>query len=172
MEEIRFYQLSSQLNIVISKEMDKTKYNEKELKEKLTYWERQEKYVHDVNAALTHLIELHSMALLAKEKGHSIAKDEVERAITMLRHQYNQYKIAEEMIKKYGEEKFWEKQEKYSELKLLANKVFDDIVQEVKKANPNIRKEEVSYLAQKKYEELLISQVDSLDIDLYAFGTP
>ncbi|GMB09679.1 YtkA-like protein [Thermolongibacillus altinsuensis] len=168
MEEIRFYQLFSQLNIAISKEMDKTKYNEKELKEKLTYWERQEKYVHDVNSALTHLIELHSIALLAKEKGHLVTKDEVERAVSMLRRQYEQYKIAEEMIKKYGEEKFWDKQKKYSELTLLVNKVYGDIVQEVKKANPNAGQTEIHYLAQKQYEDLLISQIDSLHIELFA----
>lgn len=63
------------------------------------------------------------------------------------------------MIKKFGEDRFWEKQKSQYELIVLAKKVQQDIMDNVKKANPKAESKEINMLFAKKYEELLVSQV-------------
>jgi YtkA-like len=167
MEDVRFYQTLAQIGIVIRKETDQAKYKGEELKERLAYWERQEQHLQQINPAVTHLIELHSMALLAKEKGHSVAKNEIAKEVSEQKQQYDRYKAAKEIIHQYGEKEFWKQHQQHTELTLLAKEVWNDMMQQAKKENPNAAQTEIRYLAQKKYEELLISQVDSLQIELY-----
>lgn len=167
MKEVRFYQLLNKIKIAIQQENDKAKYKGAKLKERLAYWERQEQYTRHLNQAVAHLVELHAMAMLAKEKGHTVTKSELNEALATLQQQYARYKMVEKMIQTYGEKTFWEDYQQYSELALLTNDVFNDLAGEVKKANPNVGENEIRYLAQKQYEELLISQVNSLHIELY-----
>jgi hypothetical protein len=167
MEDVRFYQTLSQIGIAIGKETDQAKYKGEELKERLNYWERQNQHLQQIHPSVTHLIELHSMALLAKEKGYSVTKSEVAKELTERKRQYDRYKTAKEIIHQYGEKKFWKQQQQYAKLALLAKKVWNDMVKQTEKENPNVAKTEIYFLAQKKYDELLISQVNSLQIKLY-----
>jgi hypothetical protein len=48
-------------------------------------------------------------------------------------------------------------------LKMLQDKT-KDLVEKVKKENPKMGEQEVYFQAQKEYEELLVSQVNSLEI--------
>jgi hypothetical protein len=167
MEDVRFYQTLAKIKIAIGKETDQAKYKGEEFKERLAYWQRQEQYLQQINPTVTHLIELHSMALLAKEKGYSVTKMEVGKKLEEQKQQYDRYKAAKEIIHQYGEKKFWKQQQQYTELILLTKKVWNDMVKHAKKESPNATQTEIRYLAQKKYEEVLISQVDSLQIELY-----
>ncbi|NUK30299.1 FixH family protein [Parageobacillus sp. VR-IP] len=167
MKDVHFYQTLSQIGIAIGKETDQAKYKGEELKERLNYWERQNQHLQQIHPSVTHLIELHSMALLAKEKGYSVTKSEVAKELTERKRQYDRYKTAKEIIRQYGEKKFWKQQQQYAELVLLAKKVWNDMVKQTEKENPNVAKTEIYFLAQKKYDELLISQVNSLQIKLY-----
>jgi hypothetical protein len=167
MEDVRFHQTLSQIGIAIGKETDQAKYKGEELKERLNYWERQNQHLQQIHPSVTHLIELHSMALLAKEKGYSVTKSEVAKELTERKRQYDRYKTAKEIIHQYGEKKFWKQQQQYAKLALLAKKVWNDMVKQTEKENPNVAKTEIYFLAQKKYDELLISQVNSLQIKLY-----
>ncbi|MED4904786.1 FixH family protein [Parageobacillus thermoglucosidasius] len=166
-EDVRFYQTLAQIEIAIGKETDQAKYKGEEFKERLAYWKRQEQHLQQINPTVTHLIELHSMALLAKEKGYSVAKNQIAKEVLEQKQQYDRYKVAKEIIHQYGEKKFWKQHQQHTELTLLAKEVWNDMMQQAKKENPNAVQTEIRYLAQKKYEELLISQVDSLQIELY-----
>lgn len=165
-EDIEFYRFINELHINISREKDKSKLEGEELEESLAYWESQEKLNEDNNQLLTQIIRLRSMALLGQEKGHKAAEDEVQAEIENIRAQYEESDIALKMIQEYGEDKFWEKEQKQYELIVLSQKVQNDLISQVKKENPDVNDQEVLYLAQKQYEELLVSQVNSLEIEV------
>lgn len=165
-EDIEFYQFINELHIAIGKEQDKAKYKGEELEKALANWDSQEKLIQDKNQLLTQIIRLRAMALLGKEKGHEATEEEISAQIENIRSQYEQHNVALEMIKEYGEEKFWNIEKKQYELIVLSQKVQNDLIAKVKEENPDVNDQEVLYLAQKQYEELLVAQVNSLKIDI------
>lgn len=96
-----------------------------------------------------------------------MAEKEIGKEVSKQKQKYDRYKLAKEIIHQFGDKKFWNQYQQHTELTLLEKKVWNDMIQQTKKENPNAAQTEVHYLAKKKYEELLISQVDSLQIDLY-----
>jgi molybdate-binding protein len=70
------------------------------------------------------------------------------------------------MIQEYGEEKFWEIEKQQYKMIVLSQKVQKDLVEKVKKENPKMSEQEIYFQAQKEYEELLVSQVNSLEIEI------
>lgn len=163
-EDIDFYKFINYLQLAINKETDQKRYTGEQLKEALTYWSSQEKQVEDQNQLLTQIIRLRSMAMLAEEKGHTATDAEVKAEIDKVRGQYNQFVSAQAMINEYGEERFWEIEKQQYKLIVLSQKVQKDIIEKVKKENPTMAQNEINFQAQKQYEELLVSQVNSLDI--------
>jgi hypothetical protein len=165
-EDIEFYKFINYLQLAINRETDQKRYTGDQLKEALSYWDSQEKLVEDQNQLLTQIIRLRSMAMLAEEKGHTASGAEVETEIKKVRDQYNQFDSAKAMINEYGEEKFWETQKQQYQMIVLSQKVQKDIIEKVKKENPAMEQQEINYQAQKQYEELLVSQVNSMKIEI------
>ena len=163
-EDVEFYKFINRLQLAINRETDQKRYTGDELKEALAYWDTQEKLVEDKNQLLTQIIRLRSMAMLAEEKGHQAADTEIESEINKVQNQYNQYETAKAMIAEYGEDAFWEIEKQQYKLIVLSQKVQNDLVAQVKKENPEMGEQEVFFQAQKRYEELLVSQVNSLEI--------
>jgi hypothetical protein len=106
------------------------------------------------------------MAMLAEEKGHTATDAEVETEINKVRAQYDQFESAKGMINEYGEEKFWETEKQQYQLIVLSQKVQKDMIEKVKKENPEMSQQEINFQAQKQYEELLVSQVNPLQIEI------
>jgi hypothetical protein len=165
-DDVEFYKFINRLQLAINRETDQKRYTGDELNEALAYWDAQEKLVEDKNQLLTQIIRLRSMALLAEEKGHQAADSEIEAEINKVQSQYNQFDSAKAMIKEYGEDQFWEIEKQQYKLIVLTQKVQSDLVAQVKKENPEMGEQEVIFQAQKLYEELLVSQVNSLEIDI------
>ena len=165
-EDLDFYKFINSLQLAINRETDQKRYTGDQLKEALSYWDSQEKLVEDKNQLLTQIIRLRAMAVLAEEKGHSASDAEVDTEINKVRDQYNQFESAKAMIQEYGEETFWEIQKQQYQLIVLSQKVQKDMVEKVKKENPKMGEQEVYFQAQKQYEELLVSQVNSLKIEV------
>lgn len=165
-EDVSFYKLINQLQFAISRETAQKKYSGAQLEEELAYLESQEKLIDDKNQLVTQIIRLRSMAMLAEEKGHKADAGEVDAALGKVRDQYNGYASAGKLIRDYGEEKFWSTEKQQYEMIVLAQKVQQDLVAQVKKENPTMAEQEVYFQAQKKYEELLVSQVNSLKIEI------
>ncbi|RHW41421.1 hypothetical protein D1B31_06745 [Neobacillus notoginsengisoli] len=163
-EDIKFYTFINKLHTAINREQDKEKYSGKELEEALAYWDAQDKINEDKNQLLTQIIRLRSVAMLAKEKGHSASQVEVERQLDDIKKQYSQFDIAPKMIADFGEEQFWAKERSQYEMIVLTQKVQQDLIERAKKENPKAGEQEIQYIAQMEYEELLVSQVNSLDI--------
>ena len=165
-EDVAFYQFINNLQLEINREAAKKKYTGKQLEEELAYLESQEKINNNKNQVLTQIIRLRSMAMLANEKGHQATVAEVDAALGKAREQYNQYESAKRLIADYGEEKFWSTEKQQYEMIVLAQKVQKDLIAKVKKENPTFGEQEVYFQAQKQYEELLVSQVNSLKIEI------
>lgn len=165
-EDIEFYRFINKLHIAIGRETDQKNYKGDALEEAMDYWDAQEKLSTDQNQLLTQIIRLRAVSLLAEEKGYKSSNEEVRTEVEKVRKQYNGSEIAKKMIKEYGEKKFWDKEEKQYKLIVLSQKVQQDIIKEVKKVNPEVNEQEINYLAQKKYEELMVSQVNSLEIEI------
>ena len=165
-QDIEFYRFINELHIAIARAKDKQTYEGEELKAALAYWDAQEAQVDNQNQLLTQIIRLRAMALLGEEKGFTAEETKITEEINKVREEYNQHEIAQEMIAHYGEEQFWEKQQQQYKLIVLSQKVQDDVKNKVKQENPNVNEQEINYLAQKEYEELLVSQVNSLKIEI------
>ena len=165
-EDISFYKFINQLQLEINREGAQKKYKGKQLEEELSYLDSQEKTIEDKNQLLTQIIRLRAMALLADEKGHKATDTEVDAALIKAREQYNQYESAKKLINAYGEEKFWATEKQQYQMIVLSQKVQKDLIEKAKKENPNAGEQEIYYQAQKEYEELLVSQVNSLKIEI------
>ncbi|WHZ03083.1 FixH family protein [Neobacillus sp. YX16] len=163
-EDIEFYKFINYLQLAINRETDQKRYTGDQLKEALSYWESQEKLVEDQNQLVTQIIRLRAMAMLAEEKGHTATGAEVETEINKVRDQYSQFESAKAIINEYGEDKFWEIEKQQYQLIVLSQKVQKDIIEKVKKENPEMAQQEINFQAQKQYEELLVSQVNSMEI--------
>jgi hypothetical protein len=165
-EEVDFYKFSNYLQLAIKRETAQMKYSGKQLEEELTYLDSQEKTAEDKNQLLTQIIRLRAMSMLAEEKGHHVSATEIEAEMNKASGQYNQYQTAKAMITEYGEEKFWATEREQSKMIVLTQKVKQDLVAQMKKENPQAGDQEIAYLAEQKYDELLVSQVNSLKIEI------
>lgn len=165
-EDVAFYKFINQLQLEINRDAARKNYSGKQLEEELAYLDSQEKVLDDQNKLLTQIIRLRSMALLAEEKGHKADAAEVDTAVEKARGQYAQFPSAQALIQQYGEEKFWATEKQQYKLIVLAQKVQKDLVDQAKKENPKAGDQEIYYQAQKQYEHLLVSQINSLKIEI------
>ncbi|MGC5328917.1 FixH family protein [Brevibacillus sp. SYSU BS000544] len=165
-EDIYFYQVINRIQIALMLEKDLAKYSgvEKESVKKL--WETREQEALHPNSLLTQVIRLRAMAMLGKEKGHQASELEVAKEIEKVKAEYTANPKVQALIKEYGDKQFWSKQKSQYQRIVVVNKVQQDIIAKVKEANPKAGMKEVNMLAQKKYEELLVSQVGSLQINI------
>lgn len=163
-EDLTFYKFINSLQLAMNRETDQKRYTGKELEGALAYWDSQEKLIEDKNQLLTQIIRLRAMAMLAEEKGHKVSDMEIATEIEKVRNQYSQFESAKAMISEYGEEQFWKIEQQQYQLIVLSQKVQKDLIDQVKKENPTMGEQEVMFQAEKKYEELLVSQVNSLEI--------
>lgn len=165
-EDVEFYRFINNLHIEMARETDKQKYSGTELEEALAYWDTQEQMNENQNMLVAQIIRLRAMAMLGEEKGHQATEEEVRAEVEKVRTQYEASETAKKLIEKYGKEKFWKYQESQYRRIVLTQKVQADVIELVKKDSPDASDQEVQFTAEKKYEELLVSQVDSLEIEL------
>ncbi|WHY67034.1 FixH family protein [Neobacillus sp. SuZ13] len=165
-EDVSFYKFINQLQLAINRESAEKQYKGEQLEEELAYLETQEKTLEDKNQLLTQIIRLRAMTLLADEKGHEATETEVDAALSKAREQYNQFKSAKKLINEYGEEKFWATEKQQYQMIVMSQKVQKDLIDKAKKENPKAGDQEIYYQAQKEYEELLVSQVNSIKIEI------
>jgi hypothetical protein len=165
-EDLLFFKLVNKLQLEINRENAKKTYTGSQLEDELAYIDSQEKNAKDQNQLLTQVIRIRSMALLAEERGHQATTDAITGAIAKDHAQYDQYPAVESLIASFGEKKFQSLEEKEYTFTILADQVMADVTAQAKKDNPNVNDQEVNYQAQQNYEDLLVSQMDSLKIHI------
>ncbi|WP_134699349.1 hypothetical protein [Ammoniphilus sp. YIM 78166] len=163
-EDLAFYELINQIQLEMNREADRGRYTGQELEAAMKFWDQRMEETKERNLLLTQIIRLRAVALLAQEKGYTPQPEEVEEGLMEAKKAYQTSPVAMKLIQGYGEEKFWEQQEVQHERIVLVKKVQQDILANVKRANPEAAGNELVMLAEKKYEELLVSQVGSLNI--------
>jgi hypothetical protein len=166
-DTLEFYRFINLLHIAMNREADQKEFTGKELEERLAKWAEEEKQTNDRNGLLVQIIRLRAMALLATEKGHEATTAEVNNEINNIRSKYNQSEVAKKLITEFGEDKFWDIEQKQYEMIVLTQKVQQDVKAKVKKENPTTNEQEINYLASKQYDELLESQIGSLKIEIF-----
>lgn len=165
-EDVKFYQLVNKLQLTINREAAKQKYSGDELKQELAYLDSQEKTAADPNMILTQIIRTRAIALLAQERGHQATPADIQTAIAKDHVQYEQYLEAKKLIEQFGDAKFKALEEKEYTYTVLAKQVEADMIQQTKKENPNVNDQEIGYLSQQNYEDLLVSQMNSLKVQI------
>lgn len=165
-EDLKFYELLNRLNLAINREADKKKFTGKQLESELSYLDVQEKSVDDKNQLLTQILRTQAMALLAEEKGYKVSESQINGAVAKAHEQYDHYDSTKKLIQQYGEAKFWntEKEELYSIV--LIQQVQATLAGIVKQQNPKVGQQEINFQAQQNYEDLLVSQMNSLKIEI------
>jgi hypothetical protein len=165
-EDLLFFKLVNKLQLEINRENAKKTYTGSQLEDELAYIDSQEKNAKDQNQLLTQIIRIRSMALLAEERGHQATTDAITGAIAKDHTQYDQYPAVKSLITSFGDKKFNSLEEKEYKFTILADQVMADVTAQAKKDNPNVNDQEVNYQAQQNYEDLLVSQMDSLKIQI------
>ncbi|WP_209124029.1 FixH family protein [Alkalihalobacillus sp. BA299] len=166
-DDLEFYHFINHLQITLYREKDKQSHEGKELEELMQFWDAQEKEAGNVNTLLTQIIRLRAVALLATEKGHTSTPEEVDHEMAKVKNELMTQPVAKELIQQFGEDRFWEKQQSQYELIVLSQKVQQDMLDKVKEEKPDAEITEVNYLAHQEYEELLVAQIESLNIEVY-----
>ncbi|WLR50352.1 FixH family protein [Bacillus tianshenii] len=166
-EDLDFYRVINEIQIAMYEEADRKQYSGAELDEALRYWEQQREVLDNRNTLLSQIIRLQAAKLLGEEKGYTAEPKEIEAAVKEVKQQYAKSEVAQQLIQEYGEEKFWNKEHQQYEAILITRKVQEDVVNKVKEENPQSQQNEVNMLAQKEYEELLVSQVGTLNIKVF-----
>lgn len=169
-EDIDFYQVINRIQIDLMREKELAKSSDAEKEAVKKFWEEREQEAMHPNSLLTQIIRLRAMALLGKEKGHQATEQEVNQEIEKVKKEYTANQLVQSRIKEYGEEKFWNKQKSQYQLIVVVNKVQQDMIAKAKEGNPKAEMKEINMLAQKKYEELLVSQMSSLKINIVNNG--
>ncbi|MEW8986230.1 MAG: FixH family protein [Bacillus sp. (in: firmicutes)] len=148
-DDLEFYKFINELHIAINREDDKKKFSGAELEQRMAHWDDQQQQIQNNNQLLTQIIRLRAMALLGKEKGYTASDAEINKEVEAIRDKYYQSEVAKDMINKFGEDKFWSKEQKQYEYIVLTQKVQKDVTEKVKKENPNVGEQEINFLAQK-----------------------
>jgi hypothetical protein len=165
-EDLEFYEVINKIQFAINRETAQKKYSGKQLEDELAYLDSQEKMADDKNQLLTQIIRLRSMAMLAEEKGHKASTEEVNASLAKAKQQYDQFESAKNLIQQFGEDKFWSIEEEQYKMIVLTQQVQKDVIAQVKKENPNVGEQEINFQAEKKYEDLLVEQINSLKIEI------
>jgi len=168
--DLDFYQFINLIQIEMYRAADQSTYQGEELNQAMKYWDAQAEDAKNPNTLLTQIIRLRAMSLLAEEKGHQATAEEVDKEVAKVKEIYQKQPVAMKMIGEYGEEKFWDQEKAQYERIVLVNKVQQDMIQKVKEANPNADAKEINMLAEKKYEELVVSQMGTLEIEIVQKG--
>lgn len=165
-EDLEFYEAINRIQFAINRETAQKKYSGKQMEDELAYLDSQEKMADDKNQLLIQIIRLRAMAMLAEEKGHKASTEEVNAALAKAKQQYNQFDSAKALIQQFGEDKFWSIEKEQYKMIVLTQQVQKDVIAQVKKENPNVGEQEINFQAEKKYEDLLVEQINSLKIEI------
>jgi hypothetical protein len=163
-EDLQFYKLVNQLQLAVNRENAQKTYSGAELNEQLSYLDSQEKDTNDQNQLLTQIIRIRAMALLSEQKGHQATETAIQDAIARDHNQYNQYPSAQKLISAFGEDRFHALEMNEYKYIVLSKQVEADVRQQTIKDNPNVNQQEINFQTQQNYEDLLVSQMNSVKV--------
>jgi len=169
-EKADFQQLLGLMHIELLREEGATSMDEETFEYMSEMWNDQEAQVKNMNHTLTSVIRTVAMAKLAEEKGYQLTEEVVSNQYNEFLEQYQQGTMTTTLIEEFGTDKFEAQLEEYTEEWLLARIVYNDVVEEVQSANPEMEIEEVQHIADQNYEDLLVSQMETLEVTIHPYN--
>lgn len=164
--DLKFFELMSKVEIELNRLQDQQSLTGKELEDKLKYWDEQIKYHDNYNVNLSKMIELNSMYLLAEEKGLKVDEQVLQKKIDDFTQKVDQAELAKKQIEASSSDEYNTQLNTYFKQRVLTEEIYNILKEDVKKENPDAAKQEISYLTDKKYEELYMSQMESLNLTI------
>ncbi|MBU8908329.1 hypothetical protein [Desertibacillus haloalkaliphilus] len=165
-EDIEFNELLNQLHVELRRAEELAVADESSKEEVMAYWDKQSQDAENINLSLTSIIRTEAMAQLAEEKGLTVDEEEVMDQVERFLEQYEAEESVIALIDDYGREGFESQLKEYTDRWLLSMKVYNDVEEEVREDNPDQIEQEIRYLTEQKYEELLVSQMDTVEVDI------
>lgn len=164
--DLKFFELMSKVEIELNRLQGQQSLTGKELEDKLKYWDEQIKYHDNYNVNLSKLIEQNSMYLLAEEKGLKVDEQVLQKKIDDFTQKVDQAELAKKLIEASSSDQYNSQLNTYFEQRVLTEEIYNILKEDVKKENPDATEQEISYLTDKKYEELYMSQMESLNLTI------
>lgn len=163
-KEMEFYALMQKIFIERNRSEDLKKNSEDETN---AYWDSQAAQYENVNVQLQSLIEVHAMALLAKEKNFFVPPEETNEAVEDIRKQMSINPEIQKLVENFGKEDFDIEISSYMEEYLLKQRVMAEIEKDVRSTRPGVSEQEISYESNAMYDELYEDQVKSMDLKFH-----
>ncbi|KOP71738.1 hypothetical protein ACFFHH_14425 [Cytobacillus solani] len=164
--DLKFFELMSKVEIELNRLQDQQSLTGKELEDKLKYWDEQIKYHDNYNVNLSKMIEQNSMYLLAEEKGLKVDEQVLQKKIDDFTQKVDQAELAKKLIEASSSDEYNTQLNTYFKQRVLTEEIYNILKEDVKKENPDAAEQEISYLTDKKYEELYMSQMESLNLTI------
>jgi len=159
-EDFEFYTLMNQIKIALQIDVAES---EKEV----TYWEEQRAYYENVNVNLQSLIELYGMSLLAEEKNYFVPDEKLQDAVATYKERVNHVTEAVRLIEEFGQEKYNRHIEEYIRQTMLRDRIAKELEERIAEDNPEATEEEINYMVEQEFEELLMSHMATLEMEIH-----
>src|SRR5690625_2068647 len=159
-EDISFYNVMNKIKLILQIDVA-------EGDDKIAYLEEQRTYYDNINVNLQSMIELYAMSLLAEEKSYFVPEDKLQTAIKEYNEKVSNVAEANKLIEEYGQEKYNRNIEEYIRQTILRDRIAKELEEELMEENPDVGKEEINYLLEDKFEDLLMAQIASLDMNIH-----
>src|SRR5690625_851211 len=159
-DDLEFYTKMNELKLVVqigSAEDDDT----------VAYLEEQRTYYENINVNLHSMIELYAMSLLAEEKNYFVPDEKLLKAVEDFNNNIEEVDEAVELIDEYGEQQYNRQIEEYIRQTMLRDRVAQELEEELIEENPEAIEEEINYLLEDKYDDLLMDQMSTLEMDIH-----
>lgn len=159
-EDLDFYTLMNKVKITLQIDAAKNEEEANQLKEQLDYFEY-------VNANLQSLIELYGMTLLAEEKNYFVPAEKLNDAAKKYDERVQRNTNAVHLIKQFGIEKYEQHIEEYIRQTILRDRIANELKENIEKDNPDSEEHEINFMLEKNFQELLMDQIATLDINIH-----
>jgi hypothetical protein len=163
-KEMEFYALMQKIFIERNRSEDLKANPEDEIN---TYWDSQAAQYDNINVQLQSLIEVHAMALLAKEKNFFVPPEETDEAVEDIRKQISINPEIQKLVENFGNDEFDIEISPYMEEYLLKQRVMTEIEKDVRSTRPDVSEQEISYESNAMYDELYEDQVKSMELKFH-----
>lgn len=131
------------------------------------YYREQLNYYDFTNANLQSLIELYSITLLAEEKNYFVPDEKLEKALEKYEDQIQNVPEAVDLIETFGKETYKRKLKEYVRQSMLRERVVNELKEDIEADNPDADELEINYTLEKYFDDLLMDQIASLDLEIH-----
>lgn len=159
-EDLNFYTLMNKIKIIL--QIDATDDEDEK-----NYYREQLNYYDFTNANLQSLIELYSITLLAEEKNYFVPDEKLEKALEKYEDQIQNVPEAVDLIETFGKETYKRKLKEYVRQSMLRERVVNELKEDIEADNPDADELEINYTLEKYFDDLLMDQIASLDLEIH-----